>query len=120
VTGDAIYLGHILEAIRRIRSYVAGGEEAFLADEKTQDAVLRNLQVIGEAAKKISADLVAGRPEIPWRSMTGLRDRVVHDYFGVSLAIVWDVVTHHLPALETDLRHLEASLEREGSADGRS
>lgn len=117
MTSDPIYLGHILEAIRRIRSYVVGGEVAFLADERTQDAVLRNLQVVGEAAKKISADLVANRPEIPWRSMTGLRDRVVHDYFGVSLAIVWDVVANHLPALEVELRALEATLDRDRSSD---
>lgn len=106
MTSDATYLGHIREAIRRIREYTAGGEAEFLADARTQDAVLRNLQIVGEAAKKLSPGLIAARPEIPWRSMTGLRDRVVHDYFGVSLAIVWDVVANHLPALEASLRTL--------------
>lgn len=106
MTNDATYLAHILEAIRRIREYTQQGEADFLADGRTQDAVLRNLQIVGEAAKKLSTGMIASRPDIPWRSMSGLRDRVVHDDFGVSLAIVWDVVANHLPALEASLREL--------------
>lgn len=96
---DSVYLRHILEAIERIRSYTSAGGEAFRGDPKTQDAVIRNLQVIGEASKKISTKTRDAHPDVPWKNMTGMRDRVVHDYFGVSLDIVWDVVENYLPPL---------------------
>lgn len=101
---DRLYLGHILEAVERILAYGAEGEVAFRQDVKTQDAIIRNLQVMGEAVKKISTDCRAAHPEIPWKDIAGMRDRVVHDYFGVSLDIVWDVVTHHVPPLREKLR----------------
>jgi uncharacterized protein with HEPN domain len=103
VKDDLVYLRHIEEAISRILAFTAAGESAFREDLKTQDAVVRNLQVIGEAAKKVSAATRAAHPEIPWKSMAGMRDRVVHDYFGVSIEIVWDVVKNHLPALQKQL-----------------
>jgi uncharacterized protein with HEPN domain len=106
VKDDRLYLEHIVEAIRRVREYTAAGEASFLSDPRTQDAVIRNLQILGEAAKRVSAETVAANPAVPWRSMTGLRDRVVHDYFGVSLSIVWDVVENHLPAVEREVRRL--------------
>ena len=87
---DALYFHHILEAIDRIRSYTSAGPEAFRRDLKTQDAVIRNVQIIGEASKKVSLETRAAHPEIPWKDMAGMRDRIVHDYFGVSLDIVWD------------------------------
>lgn len=96
---DSVYLRHIMEAIDRIRSYTSAGRDAFGQDLKTQDAVMRNLQIIGEASKKISAEMRDAHTDVPWKNMTGMRDRVVHDYFGVSLDIVWDVVANHLPAL---------------------
>lgn len=96
---DLLYLRHILEAIDRIQAYTAGGPDDFRGDLKTQDAVVRNLQIIGEAAKKVSKEKRTAHPDVPWREMTGMRDRVVHDYFGVSLDIVWDVVQNHLPPL---------------------
>lgn len=101
---DRLYLEHIVEAAKRIRQYTSEGKAKFLADPKTQDAVIRNLQVPGEAAKKVSPVTVAEHPEIPWRSMAGMRDRVVHDYFGVSLEIVWDVVENHLKVVEDEVR----------------
>jgi uncharacterized protein with HEPN domain len=99
VKDDSLYLRHILEAIDRVQAYTAGGPDAFRGDLKTQDAVVRNLQIIGEAAKKVSKETRTAHPDVPWREMTGMRDRVVHDYFGVSLDIVWDVVQNHLPSL---------------------
>lgn len=101
---DRLYLEHIVEAVQRIRRYTTEGKAKFLVDQRTQDAVIRNLQVLGEAAKKVSPATVAEHPEIPWRSMTGMRDRVVHDYFGVSLEIVWDVVVNHLQVVEDEVR----------------
>jgi uncharacterized protein with HEPN domain len=106
VKDDSVYLRHILEAIERILSYTSGGAEAFRGDPKTQDAVIRNLQVIGEASKKISSDTRDAHPDVPWKNMTGMRDRVVHDYFGVSLDIVWDVVENYLPPLREKLGKL--------------
>ncbi len=96
---DLLYLRHILQAIDRIQAYTAAGQDAFRGDLKTQDAVVRNLQIIGEASKRVSDETRAAHPDVPWRAMTGMRDRVVHDYFGVSLDIVWDVVENHLPPL---------------------
>jgi uncharacterized protein with HEPN domain len=106
VKDDGLYFRHIHEAIVRIQEFTSEGEEAFRRDLKTQDAVIRNLQVIGEAAKKVSADTRAANPDLPWKSMTGMRDRIVHDYFGVSLDIVWDVVVNHLPAIRLQLQKL--------------
>ena len=97
---DLVYLRHIDEAITRILAFTSAGETVFREDLKTQDAVVRNLQVIGEAAKKVSVATRAAHPDVPWKSMAGMRDRIVHDYFGVSIEIVWDVVENHLPPLQ--------------------
>ena len=103
---DNLYLDHIQQAIERIESYTTTGAESFREDTKTQDAVIRNLQVIGVAAKRISLETHARSPGVPWRDIAGLRDRVVHHYFGVSLDIVWDVVVNHLPALRAGIEKL--------------
>jgi uncharacterized protein with HEPN domain len=99
VKDDAAYLLHIREAIERILEYAAPGKEAFLRSHQIQDAIIRNLQVLGEAAKKVSPEFRAAHAEVPWKEMAGMRDRVIHGYFGVSLEIVWDVVENHLPPL---------------------
>ena len=106
---DSLYLRHILDAIDRILSYTAAGRRAFQEDLKTQDAVIRNLQVIGEAAKKVPEATRSSHPAIPWKDMAGIRDRVVHDYFGVSLDIVWDVIENHLPPLREKIVKLLSS-----------
>lgn len=103
---DGLYLHHILEAIDRIQSYTSTGVDRFRGDLMTQDAVVRNLQIIGEASKKVSPETRAASPELPWRDMAGMRDRIVHDYFGVSLEIVWDVVENHLPPLREIVQRL--------------
>jgi len=88
------------EAARRIGAYIgAMPYEAFLGDTKTQDAVIRNLEVIGEATKNLSEELRARYSDTPWRSMAGVRDRLIHDYFGVNLDIVWHIVTVELPVV---------------------
>ena len=87
---DREYLADLAEAVQRIVAYT--GEltyEEFLADRKTQDAVLRNLQVMGEAVKKLSAPVKQKHPHLPWKQMAGMRDKVVHDYFGINHDIVW-------------------------------
>lgn len=100
---DNLYLRHILDAIERVLSYTSAGREFFRQDLKTQDAVIRNLQIIGEAAKKVSTPTRDSHPNVPWKDIGGMRDRVVHDYFGVSLDIVWDVVENHLPPLRSKI-----------------
>lgn len=102
-------LGDILEATRRIRSYV--GEmsyEEFRSDTKTQDSVLRNLEVIGEASRKLPTHERSMIPGVPWKSMAGMRDRLIHDYAGVNLDIVWQVISEELPRL---VREIEPRLQ---------
>ena len=82
---DKNYLADIQEAIQRILAYTEGlSYEPFLEDRKTQDGVIRNLQVIGEAVKKLSPSLRNAHPQLPWREMAGMRDKIVHDYFGIN------------------------------------
>jgi uncharacterized protein with HEPN domain len=71
--------------------------DQFLEDKKTQDAVLRNLQVMGEAAKELSLELRETHPHIPWREIAGMRDKIVHEYFGIHYEIVWTVASHDIP-----------------------
>jgi len=95
---DREFLQDIQEAARRIAEYISGMTyEDFLKDSKTQDAVIRNLEIIGEATKNLSREIRAAHPDIPWRAMAGVRDRLIHDYFGVNLDIVWQIVTVELP-----------------------
>ena len=96
---DRVYLQHIRDAISRILSYTASGREAFLATPQAQDAVIRNLEIIGEAVKHLSAELRQQHPDIPWKRIAGMRDEMIHEYFGVDLRIVWNVIEQHLPVL---------------------
>lgn len=108
---DRDLLGDIQEALRRARSYTEGQSyEQFLADTKTQDAVIRSLEILGEATKKLSSGLRESHPEIPWKSLAGVRDKLIHDYFGVNIDIVWQIVQDQLPALTTQI---EATLKDE-------
>ena len=77
---DKVYLVHIADAIGQIVSYTAGGRDEFMTDRMIQDAVVRNLEVIGEATKNLSDKTKGQRPEIPWRRVAGLRDVLIHDY----------------------------------------
>ena len=102
-----LYLDDILEAIHQIRTYLADqNEEAFTKDRKTQDAVIRNLEIIGEAARKLPEQIQNGESEIDWRKISGLRNILIHKYFGINLPIVWDVVQNKLGPLETVCRRL--------------
>ena len=102
-----LYLDDILEAITQIRIYMADqSEEAFARDRKTQDAVIRNLEIIGEAAGSIPDQIKKSEPEIDWRKITGLRNILIHEYFGINLPIIWDVVHTKLGPLEAVCRRL--------------
>ena len=90
----------ILDAIGKIRSYVEGMDlEAFRQDSKTCDAVIRNLIVMGEAAKGVPSEVRAAHPEVPWRLMADLRNFAVHEYWGVALSTVWQTILRDLPPL---------------------
>ena len=103
MTRDVAYLSHIRDALARIRTYTDGGKAAFMADAMIQDATVRNLEVIGEAAKRVSAEFRAAHPDIPWSRMAGMRDVLIHDYMGVDLEIVWDVVANRLDEIDAQL-----------------
>ena len=97
----------ILAAIQKIERYTDGmDQELFRQDEKTVDAVIRNLEVIGEATRQLPEDFSNRHPNVPWRQIAGLRNRVVHEYFGLDLEIIWQVIRHDLPQLKTHLGEL--------------
>jgi uncharacterized protein with HEPN domain len=106
-----LYLDDLLESIARISRYTEGMNEAtFATDSRTQDAVIRNLEVIGEAARSLPEELRAAAPEIEWRKIVALRNVLAHAYFGLSLPILWDVVMNKLGPLRDAASRLLGSL----------
>ena len=97
---DTVYLRHIRECIRRIQENVAGGKEQFLTSHTLQDAVLRNLQTMSESTQRLSDAVKAAHPEIEWRRISAFRNVLVHNYLGIDLEIVWEVICRDLPKLK--------------------
>lgn len=108
---DRIYLNHVLECIGYIEEFTKGGREAFLKSRLIQDAVLRDLQTIGQSIIKLSEPLKTSHPEVDWRGIIGFRNVLVHDYLGINLARVWEVVENDLPRLKQCLQKI---LEKSG------
>ena len=105
---DQEFLSDIREALQRITTYVAGmAYESFVADTRTQDAVIRNLEILGEATKNLSEELRAKYPAVPWKNITRARDRLIHHYFGINLDIVWQIATVELPQVASQLATTE-------------
>lgn len=101
------YLRDIDEAIEKAADFTKGMDyESFQDDDKTVYAILRALEVIGEAAKKIPDSIRNDYPEIPWREMAGIRDKLIHDYFGVNMEVVWKTVEEDLPSLQSQIRRV--------------
>ena len=102
-----LLVSDILAAILRIQRHVGEMDrESFLQDEKTIDAVVRNLEVIGEASGQLPDDFTGRYPKVPWRQISGLLNRIVHEYFGVDLEIIWQVLHDDLPALRDQMEKL--------------
>ena len=98
---DKAYLKHILDAISNIEKFIEGvKKENFLGNVEKQYAVLRGLEIIGEATKNLSEELKKKHPNIPWKEIAGMRDKLIHQYFGVNLDLVWETIKTELPELK--------------------
>jgi len=106
VKTDRVYLEHILDAIESISAYTQGGWEEFQGNPMIQDAVIRRFEIVGEAAKRLSDATTARHPEIPWRDVAAFRNVLIHDYMGVNLRRVWNVIEQNLPDLRRAVEDL--------------
>jgi uncharacterized protein with HEPN domain len=105
---NTIYLEHIIDALDKISKYIQNQDlKSFLDNEEKQDAIVRKLEIIGEATKKISRELKIKNPQVPWKDMAGMRDKLIHDYFDVDLSIVWETAVHDVPELKQLLSALK-------------
>ncbi|MBI4765713.1 MAG: DUF86 domain-containing protein [Deltaproteobacteria bacterium] len=99
----------ISTAIEKIDRYIAGMDrDAFMADEKTIDSVVRNLEIIGEAARQMPDAFKEASKDVPWSQIMGLRNRIVHDYFGLDLEIIWFIITSDLPDLKKKIQKIQS------------
>lgn len=102
-----VFMDDILEATGKVLEYTKGlSNTQFFADRKTIEAVVWNLQVIGEAVKNVPAEIRTQYPDLPWRDMAGLRDIIVHQYFGIKLDVIWKIIQNDLPGLEDRIRKI--------------
>ena len=110
----AVFLGHILDSIELIESYSKGKTELDLIESVgLQDQIIRRIEIIGEAVKNLPDDMKKGHPEVPCRDMAGMRDIVVHQYFGVDLEFVWQAATKDFPELKAKIQKIQEDLGKE-------
>ncbi len=110
-----IYVSDILENMRDAEEFIEGmSYEQFVADKKTANAVLRSIEVIGQATKNVPDNVRAQYPQVPWKEMAGMRDKVIHSYFDVDKEIVWLVVKERIPALRPFVEQILRDLEDQG------
>jgi len=112
---NRLYLIVIIECIERIQEYTSEGKEQFLTDTKTQDAAIRNLQILAEATKRIPDEVKEKHPEIDWHGIVGLRNLLVHEYLNINIIRVWEIIEGKLPNLKN---RIEIILRELGSING--
>jgi uncharacterized protein with HEPN domain len=106
IDNDRLYLTHIAERIDRIEEYAAPGRNHFMANHQAQDAIMRNFEIIGEAVKRLSDQVLDRTPDVPWREVAGFRDMLIHGYTRIDLEEVWAVITNDLPSLKEAVDYL--------------
>ena len=107
---DRLYLFHIRECLERVTDYTVDGWEKFQASLMAQDAVLRNLQIMGESTQRLSDSLKSSRPDIQWQDIAAFRNRLVHDYQSINLAQIWQIITDDLPAFKQQIETMIQSM----------
>ena len=104
---DLAYIIHIKQCIKKIKRYTRGQtKKMFAENDLLQDAVIRNIEIIGEASKKISLDFRSLNSNIPWKEMSGMRDKLIHHYMGVDVEMIWNTVKEDIPFLEKKLKEI--------------
>jgi uncharacterized protein with HEPN domain len=108
VKDDLAYIDHILDCIRKINEFSQGlSLKEFKSNELVQDAIVRNIEIIGEASKKISKDTKHTYYKIPWKEIAGMRDKLIHDYLGVDVEVVWNTIHKDIPTLDKLIREIK-------------
>ena len=106
-----VYIQHMLTSLKLIEKYLHGkSKDDFLSSEQLQDAVIRRLEIIGEAVKNLPEDIIKNHSDLPWKQIAGMRDILIHQYFGVDLELTWEVIQVELPVLKSKLVALFKSL----------
>jgi uncharacterized protein with HEPN domain len=111
VKDPLLYIIHIHQSLQKILDYTRDGRAEFMVDPKTQDAVVRNFEVIGEATKRLSPEFTAAYPEIPWRRMAGFRDILIHAYDRVDIDEIWNIIEQHVSHLLTEIDTIRKRLQ---------
>ena len=109
---DKAYLRHTLDAISNVEKFIEGvNKENFLGNVEKQYAVLRGLEIVEEATKNLSEELKKKHPNIPWKEIAGMRDKLIHQYFGVNLDLVWETIKTKLPELKNQISRILKEIE---------
>lgn len=107
---DSLYLIHIRECLTRVAEYTSGGQSEFMEDIRTQDAVLRNLQIMGESTQRLSRSLKAANADIEWSELAAFRNILVHNYLGMDLTLIWKIIADDMPSFRQQIEAMIASM----------